>query len=103
MLKGNNGKVDIKSKLCYFVGYPKGTKGWLFYDPKEQIVFVRSMMSYSDLPKFLWGYALELATYILDSIQTKYVPNTRLGASLVYNTIEYENVWRMYLTERPKS
>ena len=37
---------------------------------------VRSMMSYSDLPKFLWGYALEMITYILNSFSTKYVPNT---------------------------
>ena len=36
---------------------------------------VRSVMSYSYLPKFLWGYALETATYILNSVVTKSVPN----------------------------
>ena len=28
------------SDICLFVGYPKGTKGYLFYDPKEQRVLV---------------------------------------------------------------
>ena len=49
---------------------------------------VRSIMRYSDLPKFLWEYALEIATYILNSVPIKYVPNTPvscgLGAKLVY-------------------
>ena len=26
--------------MCLFVGYPRGTKGYLFYDPKEQRVLV---------------------------------------------------------------
>ena len=33
-------------------------------------------MSYFDIPNFLWGYALEMVTYILNSISTKFVPNT---------------------------
>ena len=40
MLKGKTEKLDTKSELCYFVGYPKGTKGWLFNDPREHIVLV---------------------------------------------------------------
>ncbi|KAL8523138.1 hypothetical protein ACS0TY_013202 [Phlomoides rotata] len=37
---------------------------------------VRSMMSYSDLPKSFWGYALETATYILNRVPSKSVPKT---------------------------
>ena len=37
---------------------------------------VRSLMSYSNLLKFLWEYALEITTYILNSVSTKSVPNT---------------------------
>ena len=37
---------------------------------------VRSMMSYSDLSKFLWGYALQTMSYILNSFLTKFVLNT---------------------------
>ena len=29
-----------------FVGYPKGTKGYLFYDPKEQRVLVSTNTSF---------------------------------------------------------
>ena len=33
-------KLKTRSEVCYFVGYPKGTYGWYFYDPREQKVFV---------------------------------------------------------------
>ena len=36
----------------------------------------RSMMSYSELPLFLWGYALETAMYILNLVLSKSVPKT---------------------------
>ena len=40
VLKGKTRKLKTKSELCYFVGYSKRTKVWLFYDPREQIVLV---------------------------------------------------------------
>lgn len=33
-------KLKPRSELCVFVGYPKGTKGGLFYDLKEQKVII---------------------------------------------------------------
>ena len=36
VFKGKTGNLDTKSEFCYFVGDPKGTKGWLFYDPKNK-------------------------------------------------------------------
>ncbi|KAL0400391.1 UNVERIFIED_CONTAM: Retrovirus-related Pol polyprotein from transposon TNT 1-94 [Sesamum radiatum] len=33
-------KLDSRSSLCRFVGYPKETTGYYFYDPTEQKVFV---------------------------------------------------------------
>ena len=36
----------------------------------------RSMMSYSKLPVFLWGYALETTVYILNHILSKSIPKT---------------------------
>ena len=32
--------MEFCSKLCLFVGYPKGTRGGYFYDPKANKVFV---------------------------------------------------------------
>ncbi|KAL8512015.1 hypothetical protein ACS0TY_018465 [Phlomoides rotata] len=37
---------------------------------------VRSMMSYSDLPKSFWGYALETTAYIINLVPSKSVPKT---------------------------
>ena len=37
---------------------------------------VRSMMSYADLPVFLWGYALETSAYLLNKVPSKSVPQT---------------------------
>ena len=63
-------------------------------------------MSYSDLPKFLWGYALEIAAYILNSISIKSVPDTpiELWTGHKPNLQHYRiwDVWCMYLRERQK-
>ena len=40
MLKVKTDKLESKSKVCTFVGYAKGAKGWLFYNPREQKVLV---------------------------------------------------------------
>ena len=40
MLKQSSGKLDEKSKLCWFVEYPKGTKGYNFYNKSDMKVFV---------------------------------------------------------------
>ena len=37
---------------------------------------VRSMMSFTDLPTYLWGYALYTAIYILNRTPSKAVPKT---------------------------
>ena len=40
MLKGKTGKMDSRTEVCLFVGYPKGTRGGLFYSPQDKKVFV---------------------------------------------------------------
>ena len=37
---------------------------------------IRSMMSFSGLPIFFWGYALDTAMYILNHVPSKSVPMT---------------------------
>ena len=37
---------------------------------------VRSMMSYTDLPISLWGFALQTASYILNRVPSKFVSTT---------------------------
>jgi hypothetical protein len=40
VLKGNTDKLESRTEVCLFIGYPKGTKGGLFYSPKDQKVIV---------------------------------------------------------------
>ena len=41
-------KLEPRSELCYFVGYPKGTRGGYFYHSKEHKVFVSTHAKYLD-------------------------------------------------------
>ena len=40
VLKRDPSKLEARTEVCLFVGYPKGTKGYLFYDPQDQRVLV---------------------------------------------------------------
>ena len=40
VLKRDPSKLESRTDVCLFVGYPNGTKGYLFYDPQEQKVIV---------------------------------------------------------------
>ena len=43
---------------------------------KTLLDMVRSMMSYSNLPIFVWGYALNTAMYLLNLVPSKSIPKT---------------------------
>ncbi|KAL2518226.1 Uncharacterized protein Adt_14473 [Abeliophyllum distichum] len=40
VLKGKTEKLESRSEICLFVGYPKGTRGYYFYTPLDRKVFV---------------------------------------------------------------
>ncbi|WP_375651326.1 hypothetical protein, partial [Bartonella sp. OT172YNZD] len=40
VLKPESKKMEPKTKVCLFVGYPKGTRAYYFYSPQERKVFV---------------------------------------------------------------
>ena len=40
VLKGKMSKLKTRSEVRYFIGCPRGTFGWYFYDSREQKVFV---------------------------------------------------------------
>ena len=46
MLKGKTGKLEPCTKVCMFVGYPKGTRGGLFYSPSDKKVFVSTNVTF---------------------------------------------------------
>ena len=46
-------KLDSRSILCKFVGYPRESNGYFFYDPKEQKVFVSRNAVFLEKPFLL--------------------------------------------------
>ena len=40
VLKGKSDKLEAKTEVCMFLGYSKETKGYLFYNHKDNKVFV---------------------------------------------------------------
>ena len=42
MLKPKVDKLELRLKLCQFVGYPRGTRGYYFYSQVDQKVFVHT-------------------------------------------------------------
>ena len=42
VLKGKSDKLEAKTKVCIFLGYSMETKGYLFYNHKDNKVFVNT-------------------------------------------------------------
>ena len=61
MLKGKTGKLEPRTEVCMFVGYPKGTRGGLFYSPSDKKVFV-----------------LTNATFLEDDYMTNFKPRNKV-------------------------
>ena len=40
VLNKRAGKLESRTEVCLFIGYPKGTRGGIFYSPKDKKVFV---------------------------------------------------------------
>ena len=61
VLKGKTGKLESHTKVCMFVGYPKGTRGGLFYSPSDKKVFVSTN-----------------ATFLKDDYMTNFKPHSKV-------------------------
>lgn len=44
--KRKENKLESRIDMCPFVGYPRGTKGGLFYDPKDKKVMVSTYVRF---------------------------------------------------------
>ena len=73
VLKVNTDKLESKSEVCTFVGYPKGTKGWIFYNPREQKVLVSTNAVFLEEDYMIDRKSLEKV--ILEEIQENSIPN----------------------------
>ena len=61
MLDKDAKKLEPRSELCMFVGYPKGTKGGLFYNPQKRKVIVSTH-----------------ATFLEESYMNDYKPRSKI-------------------------
>ena len=48
VLKQSSDKFDARSELCWFVGYPKCTKGYYFYSKSDMKVFVSTNVKFME-------------------------------------------------------
>ena len=48
VLKQSSDKLDAKSELCWFVGYPKGTRGYYFYSKSNMKVYVSKNVKFME-------------------------------------------------------
>ena len=46
VLKGKTEKLEPRTEVCMFVGYPKGKRGGLFYSPSDKKVFVSTNVTF---------------------------------------------------------
>ena len=84
MLKGKMSKLETRSEVCYFIGYPKGTFGWYFYDPREQKVFVSTNAIFLE-DDYIINHKLKVR---IDLRETRREPS---GPPAVENSMRQEN------------
>ena len=73
VLKIRADKLELKSEVCTFVEYPKGTKGWLFYNPREQKVLVSTNAAFLEEDYMIDWKTLEKV--VMEEIQEQSIPN----------------------------
>ena len=73
VLKVKTEKLEIMSEVCTFIGYPNGTKGWLFYNPREQKVLVSTNAVF--LEEDYMNDRKSLENVVLEEIREQSIPN----------------------------
>ncbi|TYJ96908.1 gag/pol protein [Cucumis melo var. makuwa] len=77
VLVTNPKKLEPRSRLCQFVGYPKETRGGLFFDPQENRVFVSTnatfleedhMRDHKPRSKLVLNEATDESTKVVDEL-----------------------------------
>ena len=77
VLVTNPKKLEPRSRLCQFVGYPKETRGGLFFDPQENRVFVSTnatfleedhMRNHKPRSKLVLSEATDESTRVVDEV-----------------------------------
>ena len=67
MLKRDPSKLEARIDVCLFVGYPKDTKGYMFYDPQEQRVLVSTNARFLEEDYMIDNKLMSEEDYMIDN------------------------------------
>ena len=71
VMKGKTRKLEPRTEVCMFVGYPKGTRGGLFYSPSYKKLFISTN-----------------ATFLEDDYMTNFKPRSKV----VLEELRYDQI-----------
>ena len=93
MLKGKTEKLETFTKVCMFVGYPKGTRGGLFCSPSDKKVFVSTNATFleDDYMKNFKSHS-KVVLEELRSNQIRKSPSTTDKRQSLETTIPIQNI-----------
>ena len=93
VLKGKTEKLEPHIEVCMFVGYPKGTRGGLFYSPSNKKVFVLKNETFleDDYMKNFKPHS-KVVLEELRSDQIRKSPSTTDGRQSQETTIPIQNI-----------
>ena len=90
VLKGKTRKLEPRTKVCMFVGYPKGTRGGLFYSPSDKKVFVSTNATFLED-----DYMTNFKPSILEELRSDHIrksPSTTDERQSQETTIPIQNI-----------
>lgn len=92
MLKGKTDKLESRIEVCVFVGYPKGTKGGLFYCPQEKKVITTTNAKFPE-EDYLMNHVprsklvlQELSNGITSDVSQEQIPQASIDMPLHYRS-----------------
>ena len=73
--RGKTGKLDSKIEICLFIGYPKGTRGGIFYNPSEKKLFESTHATFLE-HEYINDFKLRSKVLLEDVLERKSQNNT---------------------------
>ena len=108
--RGKIGKLDSRPEVCLFIGYPKGTRGGIFYNPRDKKVFMSTHATF--LENEYMNKFKPRSKLLLEEIFKKKIPDdsTRvvkkgtyfvtIGVVDIDNEIENITGWKVIMPRR---
>ena len=85
VLKQSSDKLDAKSELYWFVGYPKGTRGYYFYSKSDMKVFMSTNVKFMEA-EYIMNNIIRDMNELTKKIESRSIQDDVLPASTTTNT-----------------